>query len=163
MKKILFAALSLTMLVACSSAPEAPVVEEKVELGEAYGPAKVDITKAVSVEDFFRDFEMKEGPEQYTIEGTIVDVCQKAGCWVGIDDGNGDYFMVRFKDHFTVPLDTKLNTGAYMHGVATWDSIPVEKLRADAIAEGSTKDEAAQITQAKYIFSFEADGIVLKK
>lgn len=163
MKKLLFALLSSTMLVACSSTPEAPAVEEKIELGEAYGPTEVDITKAVSVEEFFRDFEQKDGPEEYTIEGTIVTVCKSAGCWVGIDDNNGDYFMVKFKDHFTIPIDTELNKGAYMHGVATWDSIPVAQLREEALADGSTKEEAELISQPKFIFSFEADGIVLKK
>lgn len=161
-KKVLFSLLTITLLVACSQKNNEKA-EDKIELGEAYGPAKVAIEKAVSVQEFFSDFEQKEGPEEYTIEGKIVEVCTKAGCWVGIDDGNDDYFMVRFKDHFTIPLDTKLNTDAYMHGVATWDSIPVQTLKEEALAEGKAKEEVDQITQPKYIFSFVADGIVLKK
>lgn len=162
MKKLLFPLLAGIVLVSCSQQqPEA--TEEKIALGESYGPAKVDVEKAISVQEFFTDFEKKDGPEEYTIEGKIVEVCQKAGCWVGIDDGNNDYFMVRFKDHFTIPLDTKTDTYAYMHGVATWDSIPVAQLKEDAAAEGKTKEEIDRITQPKYTFAYVADGIVLKK
>lgn len=71
--------------------------------------------------------------------------------------------MVRFKDHFTIPLDTKMDTDAYMHGVATWDSIPVAQLKEDAKAEGKSQEEIEQITQPQYIFAYVADGIVLKK
>ncbi|HLU86429.1 MAG TPA: DUF4920 domain-containing protein [Taishania sp.] len=162
MKKLILSLLVVNLLFSCSEQNQVKE-EEKIELGEAYGPVEVDVTKAISVEEFFRDFEQKDGPEEYTIEGKIVTICAKAGCWVGIDDGNDDYFMVRFKDHFTLPLDTKLDQTAYFHGVAIWDSIPVEKLREEAMIEGKTKEEAAQITEPKYIFSFEADGIVLTK
>lgn len=154
----------MTFLFSCSgTADKIGETDDKIELGEAYGPEEVDITKAVSVAEFFGDFEQKDGPETYTIEGKIVEICGKAGCWVGIDNGNDDYFMVRFKDHFTIPLDTKMDTYAYIHGVATWDSTTVEQLRHNAYEQGKSKAEIEQITQPEYSFDFIADGIVLKK
>lgn len=160
-KKILFSFAIITVLFSCSETEGKD--EEKIELGESYGPEEVDIEKAISIEEFFNDFEQKDGPESYTIEGKIVEICSKAGCWVGIDNGHDDYFMVRFKDHFTIPLDTEIDTYAYIHGIATWDSITVKQLRDDAMDAGKSKEEIEAITQPEYSFDFVADGITLKK
>lgn len=128
----------------------------------AYGPQKVDTTKAISVQEFFNDFEQVDVSKAYTIKGKIVETCKKSGCWVGIDDGNNDYFVVNFKDHFSIPLDTKIGTTAYMHGVATWDSIPVDVLKEQALMDGKSQEEVDQITEPRFEFNFEADGIMLK-
>ncbi len=161
MKSIILSVAIIGLLFSCNQTPEK--TEEKIELGEAYGPVAVDIKKAVSIPEFFSDFEQQESSGEYTIEGNISEICAKAGCWVGVDKGNGDYFMVRFKDHFTIPIDTKLGTGAYIHGVATWDSITVEQLKHTAYTEGKSKEEIDAITQPEYSFGFLADGIILKK
>jgi hypothetical protein len=71
--------------------------------------------------------------------------------------------MVRFKDHFTIPIDTKVGTEAYFHGVAYWDEVSVEMLQHFAEDAGKTPEEIAKITQPEYVMSFEADGIVLVK
>ena len=71
--------------------------------------------------------------------------------------------MVRFKDHFTIPIDTKIGTVAYMHGTANWDTVSVEMLKHFAEDAGKSKAEIDQITEAKYVLGFEADGIVWQK
>lgn len=163
MKKILFTLVSLALIVSCSQNKEKEETANKIQLGEAYGPVKVDTSQAMTVQEFFSDFEQKEDSATYTVEGKIVTMCDNAGCWVGIDNGNDDYFMVNFKDHFTIPLDTKMGTEAYFHGVAAWDSTTVEELKAVAIEEGKNQEEIDLIVEPEYSFSFVADGIVLKK
>lgn len=154
----------MMLLFSCSGTSESKSeTEDRIELGESYGPVEVDTAKAVSIQEFFNDFEQQDSTAVYTVEGKIVEICQSAGCWVGIDKGNGDYFMVRFKDHFTIPIDTKMGTEAYFHGVARWDSTSVEQLRFDAQSAGKSKAEIEAITEPEYSFDFIADGIVLKK
>lgn len=155
MKKIgLFVALSV-LLIACSTS--------KVELGESYGPVKVDIEKAISVEEMLKDFEGKTEKTEYTFEGNLKEVCSKAGCWVNIEKGNGETFMVRFKDHFTIPPKTEVDKGAYFHGIAYWDTVSVEMLQHFAEDAGKSEEEIAKITEPKFELGFEADGITLKK
>ena len=99
MKKIfLLTALSLGILTSCNEA-----TETKVE-------------KAVSkdVLEYFGDTITQEGATPATnvlanlvgkdslkikIEGTIEEVCQKKGCWMNVNIGEGQYMKIRFKDY----------------------------------------------------------------
>lgn len=137
--------------------------EEKIELGENYGPFEVDIEQAVSVEEMINDYEDKTGKEEYTFDGTLTEVCSKAGCWVNIDKGDGETFMVRFKDHFTIPTETEPGTEAFLHGVLYRDTVTVDLLRHFAEDAGKSEEEIDAITEPKFELGFEADGIVLKK
>lgn len=137
--------------------------KEEVALGKSYGKFKVDVSKAISVEDMLADFAEKSGEVEYTFEGDLVEVCSKAGCWVNIDKGNGDLFMVRFKDHFTIPPGTEQGTGAYLHGIAFMDTIPVADLQHFAEDAGKSPEEIAMITEPEFELNFTADGITLKK
>lgn len=164
MKKFIFPFVVVALLGACSgTSGNTETTGNKIELGEAYGPVEVDTSQAVTIQEFFSDFEQQDSTGVYTVAGKIVQICQSAGCWVGIDKGNGDYFMVRFKDHFTIPLDTEIGTEAYFHGVARWDSTTVEELRHIAREEGKSNEAIEAITDPEYSFDFIADGIVLKK
>lgn len=161
---LLFAA---GLLVASCTSTDSDVVEqtidkpEKVRLGNSYGPEKVDHTAAVSVEEMLAEQESSEGEKEYTFVGVITETCSKAGCWVNIDKGDGTTFMVRFKDHFTIPTDTKPGTKAFFHGVAMNDTVSVELLRHFAEDAGKSQEEIEQITEPKPTISFIADGIVL--
>lgn len=161
MKKVAYLLMLTVGLGACNSNTEA--VEEKVVEGESYGPVKVDPEVAISVEELLADYEGQTEPKEYTFEGKILEVCSKAGCWVNIDKGNGETFMVRFKDHFTIPIETKSGSEAYLHGIAYWDTVTVEMLQHFAYDAGKSEEEIEQITEAKYELNFEADGIMLKK
>lgn len=167
MKSITLIIAAAGLLFACGTTPENNDVttEEvvKIELGENYGPFEVNPEEAVSVADMLKSFEGKTEETEYTFEGELNEICSKAGCWVNIDKGNGETFMVRFKDHFTIPTKTDVGTGAYFHGVAHWDTVSVDMLQHFAEDAGKSAEEIAKITEAKYELGFEADGIVLKK
>lgn len=156
---IVFAAFFVT---SCSSDGKQEEKEE-VKVGKNYGPVEVDITKAISVADMLSDFEGKEGEVEYTFEGEITEVCSKAGCWINVDKGNGETFMVRFKDHFTIPVKTKVSTKAYIHGVAYSDTVSVEMLQHFAEDAGKSEAEINAITEPVFELGFEADGIKLVK
>jgi hypothetical protein len=134
-----------------------------VKLGKSYGPVKVEVAEAVNLTMMLKTFESQNEPMEFTFSAPINQVCMKAGCWVNIDKGNGETFMVRFKDHFTIPIDTEIGTNAYFHGTAYWDEVSVEMLKHFAEDAGKSADEIAKISEPQHVMSFEADGIVLEK
>lgn len=162
--KIAFLIAGLLFLTAsCGSPKSTDSNENPIKLGKNYGPEQVDTSKAITVAEMLTQFEGKSKEMEFTFLAPIEEVCSKAGCWINVDKGNGETFMVRFKDHFTIPVKTKPGTEAYLHGVAYWDTVSVEMLQHFAEDAGKSKEEIAKITEAKYELGFEADGIVLKK
>ncbi|MEN9977473.1 MAG: hypothetical protein RLZZ569_98 [Bacteroidota bacterium] len=157
-KKVLSIFAGLSLLVACSSSNE---IKETVEI-KAFGPYEVDDSKAISTQEMLRQFKAENGDQEFTFEGKITEVCSNAGCWVSIDRGNGETFMVRFKDHFTIPLNTKIGSTAYLHGLAYMDTVQVEDLKHFAQDAGKSEAEIKKITKPEYSLNFEADGILFK-
>lgn len=158
MKKLAFITTTLLLITSCNNQNS-----NKIELGKNYGPVKVDTSLAVSVDEMMACYNKKDQRFEFTFKSKISEVCTKAGCWVNIDKGNGETFMVRFKNHFTIPPKTKLGTEAYIHGFAYYDTIAVEQLQHFAGDAGKSKEEIAKITKPKYEMEFEADGIILVK
>lgn len=157
--KIVYSLIAgLSLLVACTSSNE---IKETVEI-KAFGPYEVDDSKAVSTQEMLRQFKAENGDQEFTFEGKITEVCSNAGCWVNIDRGNGETFMVRFKDHFTIPLNTKIGSTAYLHGLAYMDTVQVEDLKHFAQDAGKSEAEIEKITKPEYSLNFEADGILFK-
>jgi hypothetical protein len=157
--KIVYSLIAgLSLLVACTSYNE---IKETVEI-KAFGPYEVDDSKAVSTQEMLRQFKAENGDQEFTFEGKITEVCSNAGCWVNIDRGNGETFMVRFKDHFTIPLNTKIGSTAYLHGLAYMDTVQVEDLKHFAQDAGKSEAEIEKITKPEYSLNFEADGILFK-
>ncbi|MFZ9027367.1 MAG: DUF4920 domain-containing protein [Crocinitomicaceae bacterium] len=132
------------------------------ETQKNFGPAEVDPSKAISVKEMLTEMDEASEAKEFTFEGELTEVCSKAGCWVNIDKGDGETFMVRFKDHFTIPTDTKVGASAYFHGTAYWDTIPVDMLQHFAEDAGKSKEEINAINEPKFELGFEADGILLK-
>ena len=164
MKNLLYTiAVACSVLIACDDSKKSSEHKEVIQLGKAYGEVKVDTSNAVTVDDMLSTFNDKKKAMQFTFIAPIEEVCSKAGCWVNVDKGNGETFMVRFKDHFTIPPKTKIGTKAYMHGTAYMDTITVDLLRHFAEDAGKSKAEIEKITEPKYELGFEADGIVLIK
>jgi hypothetical protein len=97
------------------------------------------------------------------LSGTIQECCQKKGCWMKLELGNGQMLRVGFKDYaFFMPLDAA-GSKVIMQGIATYDTTTVEALRHYAEDAGKTKDEIAAITEPEIELVFEASGVRLKK
>ena len=161
MKRFLGMLFSALVVVSCNTNAEDTAIQE--ELLENYGPYEVNVNEAISAKDMVAKFKDQEEPMDFTFKGELTGVCAKAGCWVSVADGNGGDFMIRFKDHFTIPTDTDLNQTAYIHGTAYWMEETVEELREQAEIDGKSKEEIAAIVKPNYYFSFQADGMKIKK
>ncbi len=157
MKKYIFGFVAITLVLASCFDPS-----KKNLSGEfaEYGPYKVEMNKAIPVEAMLADF-VKNGSQRktYTVVAKIEEVCAKAGCWINIKNTAGDDMMVRFKDHFTIPTDTKIGTQAYLHGDLYTDTVSVDWLRHFAEDAGKSQEEIEKITEPKITMGFEADGI----
>jgi len=100
---------------------------------------------------------------EFKLSGTIQECCQKKGCWMKLDMGNGQMLRVSFKDYaFFVPLESA-GSKIVMQGVATYETTSVEALRHYAEDAGKNKDEIAAITNPKVELVFEASGVRLRK
>jgi hypothetical protein len=95
-------------------------------------------------------------------EGKIQSVCQKKGCWMRLDKGNGENMMVTFKDYgFFMPKDCAGKT-AVMKGIAYYDTISIDMLKHYAEDAGKPQSEIDKISQPEIAVSFEASGVILK-
>lgn len=133
---------------------------EQDTLKTSFGPEKVDTTKAISVAELTAQFVGKTKMKA-TFKGEINETCSKMGCWVNIDKGNGDTFKVRFKDHFSIPTNTKVGTLAYFTGEAIMDTISVDKQRYYLEDADASQEEMDAITKPKIEMTFIADGVEL--
>lgn len=168
MKSTVYILAIATILAACGTDKNATETVENTEttteeLGKSYGPEKVDPSAAVSVADMVKTHGDKTEAGTYTFEGEIKEVCSKAGCWVRVDKGDGETILVRFKDHFTIPTDTKPGTKAIFHGEAMNKEVSVEMLQHFAEDAGKSQEEIDAITEPEFDLNFTADGITLKK
>lgn len=96
------------------------------------------------------------------VKGTIEEVCQSAGCWVRLKNPDGASVFVKFKNHFTIPMDLA-GSNAVVHGIASKKTISVEDQKHYAEDAGKSKDEIAMITTPKDEMRIDASGIWIEK
>lgn len=96
------------------------------------------------------------------VQGKITDVCQKKGCWMDMDLGNGQTMKVTFRDYgFFVPKGAA-GKNAVIEGSAYLDTLSVDELRHYAQDGGATQAEIDSIQKPEVEISFVADGVVIK-
>lgn len=105
---------------------------------------------------------VKEGEKlNVKVTGTVQSVCQKKGCWMKMDMGDGNTMMVHFKDYgFFVPKDCN-GKQLTMEGVAFIEVTPVDQLRHYAEDAGKSKAEIEKIVDPEKELTFEASGVLL--
>lgn len=163
MKRIIYLFAIALIAASCGTTKDGAGKSGTPNLGKAYGPTAVQPELAVPVSEMVERSKTDGSEKEYTFEGELIEVCSKAGCWVNVDNGEGGTFVVRFKDHFTIPVDTKPGTKAYFHGVASNETISVEMLQHFAEDAGKSEEEIKLIVAPQSKLGFIADGIVLKK
>ena len=97
------------------------------------------------------------------VTGTITEVCQKKGCWMHMDAGNGKMMRVGFRDYaFFIPKNASGKT-AILEGYAFVDTTSVADLRHYAEDAGASKDSIEKITQPEVELNFDASGVIIRK
>jgi len=107
---------------------------------------------------------MKEGDSvNYKLMAKVDEVCQAKGCWMTLDLEDGNQVTVKFKDYgFFVPKDIS-GKEVIVKGKAFIDEVSVEELQHYAEDAGKSEEDIAQITSPKKVYSFEAEGVLLKQ
>jgi hypothetical protein len=156
---------SLFLTVSCSNHKEEDGSETPltaVDTSLQYFGDSITLDGAVPSEQLLAKIAGKDSIN-IKLSGTIEEVCQKKGCWMNMNIGNGQSMKVRFKDYgFFVPKDAAGKT-VIMEGFAFNDTISVADLQHYAEDAGKTKEEIAKITEPEMSISFESHGLILKK
>ena len=93
--------------------------------------------------------------------GTATSVCQKKGCWLQVDIGEGKTMRVRFKDYgFFVPKDISGKT-VVLDGYAYNSTTSVAQLRHFAQDAGKSKAEIEKITEPEVNLNYEARSVIV--
>ncbi len=106
---------------------------------------------------------MMKGKKEVKVKltGKILEVCQKKGCWMKLDLGNGQTMRITFKDYaFFIPKNAAGKT-VVIEGVASWQETSVEELKHYAKDAGKSQAEIDAIKEAKRELVFEADGVLI--
>ena len=145
--------------------PIEPILEITTpEIAYASFGKEINDSDALTTED------IKERYTNLTIGDTIntkmtaeiIEVCSKKGCWMTLKIDDENEMMVKFKDYgFFMPLDADGNV--IINGKAYIAETSVDELRHYAEDAGKTETEIAAITEPKFEYLFEADGVLLEQ
>ncbi|WP_298999380.1 DUF4920 domain-containing protein [uncultured Tenacibaculum sp.] len=126
---------------------------------------KITDAEAISAAEMRAKFKNLKAGDTLNVKftSTINEVCKKKGCWMKLDLGEEQESMVRFKDYgFFMPLNADAKE-VVVNGKAYVTEISVDELQHYAKDAGKSEEEIAQITEPKYTYAFEADGVLMKK
>ena len=97
------------------------------------------------------------------VEGEIIDVCPKKGCWMNVKVAE-DTLFVKFKDYgFFVPTDGIQGKKVYMSGEIFKDTISVARLRHYAEDAKKPESEIMSITEPEFMLNMIADGVAIRE
>jgi hypothetical protein len=127
--------------------------------------AKISLDDAISSKALLSKFKTMQAGDTINVKfaSNIKEVCSKKGCWMKLPLDENTETFVRFKDYgFFMPLDSK-GREVVLNGRAFVKETSVKELQHYAEDAGKSKEEIAKITEPKREFSFEADGVLMKK
>lgn len=153
MKKIAFLFIALSLFVGTTAAQKSK--KEKVN---SYGESFV-AENVISLAEL-QDKMKTETRFACVFEGSIVQTCQKAGCWMEVAMPAGDGMTVFMKDHaFAVPLEKCEGKKTFVKGEAYFKELSVAYLQHLAEDAGKSKEEIAKITEPQKQLVFSASGV----
>ncbi|MBK7311786.1 MAG: DUF4920 domain-containing protein [Sphingobacteriaceae bacterium] len=162
---LLLTSIILLTLSSCSEHKEEAKIETAVSTVDTtlmYFGDTITQEGAISIDQLSAQLAGKDSLN-IKVTGTIEEVCQKKGCWMNMNLGNGQSMKVRFKDYaFFVPKDAA-NKTVFIEGYAFIDTISVADQKHYAEDAGETKEEIAKIKNPEISISFEANGVIIKK
>ena len=170
MKKLLALFAFTILFVACKNQEKqspASVIQKKEQTTESkydsFGK-KITPTEAIPKEKMIETYKnLKPGDTALVkFTTTVNSVCQAKGCWMRLDLGENEA-MVKFKDYgFFMPKNSA-GKEVIVNGKAFVSQMSIEEQRHYAEDAGKSKEEIEAITSPKITYSFEADGVLVKK
>lgn len=97
------------------------------------------------------------------IEGKVLDVCPKKGCWLSLEMPDKSVTFVKFKEYaFFVPLEL-IGKTVVVEGQAKKIETSVDELKHYAEDAKKSKEEIAAITEPKKEIRLTANGVLVVK
>lgn len=163
MRKIFYAAFAVLALASCKK--NEPIKgEEKTEAYAKFGDS-ISADGAITSAELLAKYKVMKPTDTLNVKVTskIIDVCQKKGCWMNLDLGEGKSAFVKFKDYgFFVPKNAG-NSEAVVNGKAFIEVTSIEDLKEYAKDAGKSKAAIDSIVAPETNYSFLADGVLIKK
>ncbi len=135
----------------------------KAEEGKHYGK-KITLTEKTKVSDILASPEKFVG-KKVLIEGTVVDVCKKRGCWIKVaaDEGYGTIRVKVNDGEIVFPLEAKGKT-ALVEGEVYSFVVKEEGCGGDCEKEGDHKDgeKCEHEKTEKTIYQIKGIGAIIK-
>ena len=97
------------------------------------------------------------------VEGKVVEVCRKKGCFMKLVRENGEPVMVTFQDYAIFMPQDIVGRTVVVAGTAVRKETSVEQLRHFAQDAGKSREEREKITQPKHVIVITADGVLVVK
>jgi hypothetical protein len=163
MKLLPFFLSSALILSSCGNSSDKPASDsaKKDTTMMAYFGDTISPDGAIKAEEVMTKLGTQDKAEM-KVEGKIVSVCKKKGCWMELELPNEQSLHVTFKDYgFFVPKDAS-GKMVVMQGVAMHDTTSVEMLKHLAEDDGKSKEEIEKINQPEIGVVFEASGVIIK-
>lgn len=163
MKKVIYTALAVLALASCQK-KEAEKKEDKAVAYAKFGDS-ITVDGAITKEELLTKYKAMKPTDTLNVKVAtkIVDVCQKKGCWMNLDLGEGKTAFVKFKDYgFFVPKNAA-ESEAIVNGKAFVEVTSIEDLKEYAKDAGKSKAAIDSIVAPETNYSFMADGVLIKK
>ncbi len=163
MKKVICAVVAVLLVVSCNKKEEVKTKESPfayAKFGDSISPAN-----AISKEALLAKYLALKTADTLEIKviSTILDVCQKKGCWMNLNLGSGKSALVRFKDYgFFVPKNAA-KSEVIVHGKAFVEVTPISDLKEYAKDAGKSQAAIDSIIAPETNYSIVADGVLIKK
>ena len=127
--------------------------------GANYGAGVPERARVMDYATFVKTVQDK-GAAEATVEGTVVEVCQKKGCWMTLEPTGGDeQVTVRFKDYGFFMPKTLSGSRVVVQGMAKRTEVSVADLRHYAEDAGKSAEEIAAITEPEMEVELTATGV----
>lgn len=158
MKKLL-----LTLFVASfSMAAMAQPPKGKAKQGDFYGekPSAAAIKNAMDADDLAKNMATQDSMS-VAIEGKVLEVCDKKGCWIRLKGEGNEEIFVKMKNYeFFVPTALK-GKNVVLDGYAKKKLVSVDEQRHYAEDAKKSQAEIEAITEPKTEIRYMASGIVV--
>jgi hypothetical protein len=159
MKKIVIIFCASILSIACNSKKQNPFEDYLV-----YGDS-ITTDGALTSNQMLDKYKLLKDNDTVKVKFSAVvnSVCQKKGCWMRLDLPNNQEAFVKFKDYgFFMPLNSA-ESEVIVHGKAFVSTESVAELKHYAKDAGKSQADIDAITEPEVTYSFEADGVLLKK
>ncbi len=155
-KITLFAFLLLTVLSTQAQPPKTPATP-----GTTFGETVTadNATAVAELPSLMADKQLTD----VKVEGKVLDVCPKKGCWLSLEMPDKSVTFVKFKDYgFFVPLEL-IGKTVVVEGQAKKIETSVDELKHYAEDAKKSKEEIAAITEPKKEIRLTANGVLVVK